>query len=459
MATINNAVQEMVDHLVTKMRSNQKLSAEEQTLVSNAIQKLSSSADLEAAIVAIAQEHLGEATGHINNASDLVKELQADLLAQSSNLSLLPELETKFNEITENLVTNVEGKLDELPTRLSEPQRKLGEMHFVLDYYDNTAALLKDINQNYGAYNAISLVNYDTGTFHLYYDGGSETNANNPAVILEMDPQGAVKQSPRATSLSSSNNANYIGFFVNTDKQTHLFTYQNDTKLLSLYKQNELNVLSSHNVDYFRVYQSPQTKELYIVDSELLHVFDGLAWLKKLDQTFGSESEFVEWAAQNNLVALNDLVIEPNPTSSSNMNTSTGYGTSLAYLEVKRPPVLLDLSYQNSTYKTLDSIPTQKLARNRMSSHFGRTDNLLFTRSFKSRVHLPDTELPIKAIIESVTPNNNNNSGHGNYDAQFYPQMVGFSPIHRAMIIFQRVRFYYSGSSIVNTGLYRVYYA
>ncbi|MEC4090579.1 hypothetical protein [Pseudoalteromonas rubra] len=62
MASIQTAVQVMVDKLVADMQGEQPLSAEEQALVSNAITKLADNEKLEQAVVAVAESHIDEAT-------------------------------------------------------------------------------------------------------------------------------------------------------------------------------------------------------------------------------------------------------------------------------------------------------------------------------------------------------------------------------------------------------------
>ncbi|WP_105168535.1 hypothetical protein [Pseudoalteromonas sp. T1lg23B] len=113
MATINNAIQEMVDHLVTKMRSNEKLSAEEQTLVSNAIQKLGSSANLEAAILAVAEGHLDDATNALQQVTDVVK---SDITAAKNSVV----------DASSTLVSNAQklAQLDEVTPLVKEIQDK-----------------------------------------------------------------------------------------------------------------------------------------------------------------------------------------------------------------------------------------------------------------------------------------------------------------------------------------------
>ncbi|WP_125720040.1 hypothetical protein [Pseudoalteromonas rubra] len=71
MASIQTAVQVMVDKLVADMQGEQPLSAEEQALVSNAITKLADNEKLEQAVVAVAESHIDEATTALQQAAQV----------------------------------------------------------------------------------------------------------------------------------------------------------------------------------------------------------------------------------------------------------------------------------------------------------------------------------------------------------------------------------------------------
>ncbi|MBD1581279.1 hypothetical protein [Pseudoalteromonas sp. S16_S37] len=458
MATINNAIQEMVDHLVDKMRSNEKLSAEEQTLVSNAIQKLSSSANLEAAIVAVAQEHLGEATGHLTSASDVVKELQAKLLEQSDNLGLLPELETKFNEITSSLVTNVANTLADLPKQLIDPTFKLGEPEFRLDYYDNTVSTLINTTQVYGAYNSVSLANYDNKTFYGYFDAGSATQADNPAVILMIDSKGEVSKATRTTPLIAPNGSDTVGVLVLPSGENTLFSYIASTKQLTIYKSQSFTTQATLETDYFKLYQDKETKNLYSVDAGILHEFDGSTWIQQLQQTFSNETQFDSWALAQGLEPLHNRTIKP-VNSSIGISSQTGYLSSLSYLSVTRPPSRLEAAFKDNTYETMTNIGTQRLVQYNQSTLSHATNRYIYAKSFKSRVKLPNLGSPIRANLESVAPTNSYESNSANYHAQGYPQLITYSPIHNALIVYQYFRFFENSNNHQTQSLCRVYFA
>ncbi|MBQ4864464.1 hypothetical protein J8L98_22490 [Pseudoalteromonas sp. MMG013] len=111
MATIQNAVQAMVDKLVADMQGSTPLSAEDQALVSNAITKLADNDRLEKALVAVAEEHLDVATQELkqatsNNTSTMANATQSvnnatnTLVARSAQLSQLDNMTPAIENIT-----------------------------------------------------------------------------------------------------------------------------------------------------------------------------------------------------------------------------------------------------------------------------------------------------------------------------------------------------------------------
>ncbi|KAF7770008.1 hypothetical protein PCIT_a2947 [Pseudoalteromonas citrea] len=109
MATIQNAVQAMVDKLVEGVDAK-ALSPEDQTLITNAISKLSNNARLEQALLAVAESHLDVATGELQqaltdgtnamkNSDALLKGSNELLKSHSSQLSHIDSMESKINTI------------------------------------------------------------------------------------------------------------------------------------------------------------------------------------------------------------------------------------------------------------------------------------------------------------------------------------------------------------------------
>ncbi|AOT09351.1 hypothetical protein [Pseudoalteromonas luteoviolacea] len=110
MASIQNAVQVMVDKLVADMEGNQPLTAEEQALVSNAITKLTDNAKLEQAVVAVAESHINDATSTLQqvsqssgaalqSATESLTQTSATLDTKSSKLDLLDSMAPNLNRV------------------------------------------------------------------------------------------------------------------------------------------------------------------------------------------------------------------------------------------------------------------------------------------------------------------------------------------------------------------------
>ncbi|MCG7548442.1 hypothetical protein [Pseudoalteromonas sp. Of7M-16] len=117
MASIQNAVQVMVDKLVADMEGNQPLTAEEQALVSNAITKLTDNAKLEQAVVAVAESHINDATSTLQQvsqstgaalqtATESLTQTSTTLDTKSSKLDLLDSMAPNLNRVESLQATN-----------------------------------------------------------------------------------------------------------------------------------------------------------------------------------------------------------------------------------------------------------------------------------------------------------------------------------------------------------------
>lgn len=449
MATIQNAVQAMVDKLVTDMKGSTPLSAEDQALVSNAITKLADNDRLEKAIIAVAEEHLDVATGELTNASTVVQELKTQLAAQVTNLALLPTLETTFNTMSDALVSKVAEAISDLPAKLVDPTYRLAEPEFKLDFYDNTTSLLQSGAQTFGAYNTISLVNYDANTFCVYFDGGNKTSATNKATLMTLNAQGEVSQSSRATQLLTSNGQDKLGLCVLPSQETTLFTYITASKQLTVYKNGSFTTEAIQDTEYFKIYQDKVTKYLYTVDAKILNEFDGQVWVQKRDQVFNSESEFDAWAASRGLLAVHDKIISPQ-ANHTDINKYTGMETGLSYLKVLRPAIYKELAIKNQEFVDVSSVGEQFISKYNQTnlSNSGNVHAYNLTRSFKSRILLPNVGKPLKASLESVSPSNEYKSAGDSYHSQRHPQLIAFSPIHRALVVYQYFSFYQDNTTI-----------
>ncbi|KZN37589.1 hypothetical protein N474_04985 [Pseudoalteromonas luteoviolacea CPMOR-2] len=117
MASIQNAVQVMVDKLVADMQGNQPLTAEEQALVSNAITKLTDNTKLEQAVVAVAESHINDATSALQQvsqstgaalqtATESLTQTSTDLGNKSDKLDLLDAMAPNLNRVESLQATN-----------------------------------------------------------------------------------------------------------------------------------------------------------------------------------------------------------------------------------------------------------------------------------------------------------------------------------------------------------------
>jgi hypothetical protein len=113
MATLNSAIQALVDNLHGKMTGNDPLTAEEQTLVASAIEKLSNHTGWEQALVAVAEEHLDAATqalsqtlttatGALTSAETDINTARDSMQSQNANLALIPQVSSDVQTALSN---------------------------------------------------------------------------------------------------------------------------------------------------------------------------------------------------------------------------------------------------------------------------------------------------------------------------------------------------------------------
>ncbi|EKO3628989.1 hypothetical protein [Vibrio metschnikovii] len=86
MATLNSAVQAMIDNLHKKMTSDTPLTPEEQTLVAKALEALRNNYTWEQALVAIAEQHINESKAALTQALADTSEANARLLSSTDEL-------------------------------------------------------------------------------------------------------------------------------------------------------------------------------------------------------------------------------------------------------------------------------------------------------------------------------------------------------------------------------------
>ena len=132
MATLNSAVQALIDNLHTKMTSNEPLTAEEQTLVAAAIDKLSSHSSWENALVAVAEEHLNTATTNMSQtlttATSALTDAQTDIniakdaiQSQNANLALIPSISSNVQTALDEFGVNNTAQLQSNLAGMARP--------------------------------------------------------------------------------------------------------------------------------------------------------------------------------------------------------------------------------------------------------------------------------------------------------------------------------------------------
>ncbi len=459
MATIQNAVKVMVDKLVADMSGETPLNAEEQALVTTAISKLSDNAKLESAIVAVAEEHIEEAKSILYTATQAAQAASTELVQNADNLSLLPDIKSGMTDSTIDLTNNMNDKIGNLPALLGAPQYRYGEPNFILDYYDNTCIELHStgVNNSYGARNAISLVDYVTGQFFAYWDAGSQTNGNNPAILLKIDDKGEISKVSKSTQLVSSTGADSLMLLRLDDGSVCAAAFDTTHKRISVYESMSFQVKLTQDLDYLKIYQDPETHHIYAVNAELLHVLTGNSseW-KRMETRFVNEAAFNTWGQQQGYIDISSLSLKPRNNSTNGIGSSTGYTSSLAYLPITRPGYYVEMAYTSEGIKAVSRTKAQQLAR--FSAEIFNSHTYSFTRTFSSRIELKSYEGRFSAVLESRTPTNTAGVT-SSYNNHFYPHLVVYSPIHRALIVEQRFYFYYNGGNVRTHTRNRVYFA
>ncbi|MEX0297588.1 MAG: hypothetical protein AB3N28_00860, partial [Kordiimonas sp.] len=119
MATLNTAVQALVDNLHAKMIANPpELSAEEQLLVSKALSALSDNTTWEQALVAVATEHLNTATDNMDAAvTTATNSIDASVATATSNFA---QAQTDMTTALTNATNQVDAAKANLDTKTAE---------------------------------------------------------------------------------------------------------------------------------------------------------------------------------------------------------------------------------------------------------------------------------------------------------------------------------------------------
>ncbi|WDD98366.1 hypothetical protein [Thalassomonas actiniarum] len=447
--TISSSVQSLLAKL--KVGAEADMTAEELLLLSKSVQALADNEDFEQALIAVAEGHLDTATSAVSAATVAAQTASSQLQQNATSLDLIPQMQNELTGSVTQLNSDVQAKINNIPGIMGSPLNKIGEPHFILDYYDSSSFTLSDSVTSYGAYNTISLVDYLTGEFYAYWDAGSQTDTNTRATLLKIDSKGQVSQANSATRLLGTNSVDHIMLLRLNDGSVRAATYTTSSKSLALYQNMNFTTEVAHALDYFKLYQDPATHLIYGVNAGILHVLSSNGWQQVTDTSFLTESSFDTWAQQRDYGALHDLKITP-VNSHQHITSATGGTNSHAYLPTTRPTQLMELAYDNKGAQSVTYTTAPNLACAEMEEFNGGTG--IYNRSFRSRIKLKAKDNFYSAMLESRTPNNGYKAV-----AQYYPRLVVHSPIHRALVVQQYFNFYTSSTTRPTYSLSRVYFA
>ena len=432
MATLSNAVQALVDSLHSKMTSQYPLSPEEQLLASKAIDALTEHTSLEQALVAVAEQHMDEAKAAMVQSTDEATQALAastvnaqtaydNVSVKSQQLDKIPELQTQISE---------------LPKTMQVPWSRTGEPYFVLDYYDNTQAEIGRTNNNsydsYGPYNAISMLDYLSGDFYVYWDCGAQTNGERLSSLVRIDKNGDVSKATSGTKMST-NDADKLGL-IKLDDMTHrLCHYQNSSSTFSFYQHMSFEKEASIVLDYLNMYQDLESLVLYAVSQGKVSKLGAEGWVSMEHLDMADSAAFDVWANEQGLTSISALMIGGTISTNTSIKTARGYTTTGNTLAVYRPNNYAEYMRDAEGISSVKQTGSQNLSRYLNSQiHGGDT---VFTRSYRGRIKLPQKNGNYVAMLESVISNNNSTSGenHNHYT----PMIIASSPIHRALVVSQ----------------------
>ena len=467
MATIHHAVETMVDKLIDDMRGDTPLNAEEQALITTAIAKLSDSTRLEQAVVAVAEGHIHEAKAILASATEATEAASNTLVESAEHLAVLPDVQDELRTNHTDIKNELSQQITALPSLLGAPQHRYGTPHFTLDFYDNTCVELHKVHptnphgssvyNSYGAVNAISLVDYTTKQFYAYWDPGSQVSSNNPAILLNINEKGEVSKVSRSSLLVNSAGVDSMMLLRLDNGEVSVAAFDVKNKRISVYEHMSFELKLTQDVDYFRVYQHPENHKIYIVNSGFLYALQGEdnEW-KRQSESFSSEQKFISWANENNLTNISSLSIKPKNNSNYYISNYVGYGASYAYLPISYPHVYLNLSYTDKGLTRVNSLKNQNISCYSTDTTNGSTT--IFVREYRGLIELNTHDGRFAVNLSSRTPNNGYTTS-SSHNANHYPHLITYSPIHRALIVEQGFYFYYSGSSGIGHTRNRVYFA
>ncbi|CAH9057663.1 hypothetical protein PSECIP111854_02043 [Pseudoalteromonas sp. CIP111854] len=310
--TIANAVQTLTNKIV-----NGTLTPQENAQIGVAINQLTSGANVESALVAIAEQHLDTATGSLGQSTETLNSAKEAFAAQATQeLSKIPELISSINSATQKSYHFSQSPVTAIQS-LNYQQHP--------QHYNNTSY------QAPSSY--ISIEDFDTKEMYFYYDRGSHTsstgNAYNyiSAKLGKINVQGEVEVISRKVMLTQ--NAFGYGLTPYHDDSVRLFTsnanYSSNSALtINIHKVNSWSIDTSILMDFsaFKVRKS---------DRALIYVRGGKAYCRtssgeaEMGKAIENKSAFEqEFTAQKGFYTVQ---IRPYYSHSNNSMASTSGST------------------------------------------------------------------------------------------------------------------------------------
>lgn len=429
MATVTNTIQALLASLHDKMISQYPLTPEEQLLAAKAVDALSQHASLEQALVAVAEQHLQDATCAMEDSTQqMVNALAA---STSSAQSAYEQVSAKAGELAQ--IPEIKTHIDQVPQVLQAPESRLGEPEFILDYYDNAAKHYYSRTTNYSPYHALSLVDYHTGCFYVYWDYANQTNTNQKATWIKLDADGEIETSQLNALSYDSDVQDALTLIRLGDGDVRLGWKESATNTFSVTEPMLFEKHISIVLDFWLLYQEKVTGAIYGVSQGKLQKLLHTGWSEVAEHAIASEADFIAWAEAQVLTPLHGLFTSTNTkTNTGSSSGGTGWGGNGLNLAIRRPQSYLELCFDGAEISDISYRTNQVLCRDRAEQTQGSTNTIV--RSYKSRIRLPKQGGTYIASMANLiaSPNYNGNNHHGQH---FPPMLFASSPLHRAVFI------------------------
>ncbi|WP_281559428.1 hypothetical protein [Thalassomonas sp. RHCl1] len=329
MSTISNAAQIMVDKLVADLNSETPLSAEDQLLVAKALDTMKNSTTFETALIAVVEEHFNTADAALTAAKNDINAAKASIETQSTNLNLIPGLQTSIDTSLSGMNSSLDSSLATIaPTVRDTIGGSFNKFQIGYNAYEHQLHRNHDSNgYSKRAANVTCLDNYVTGEFYAYLDFGSQTTTYRRAHIVRVTKDQSVQVASKTSQLFTGGTFGFCPFADDTSRLCH---YQSGT--LNIQHVGAFSWEFSKAVDYQEIYYDKATKDLYVVSGGFLNKINTDGFVVVADTTFVDQAAFTAWAqAAGYLRADSFKTYLHSHSSTSSISNSSSY-FSAAYL-------------------------------------------------------------------------------------------------------------------------------